>query len=270
MRGVVTAPRFYLLPLLLWLLPESQVSHLQDALVLQLHTNTRARSHTHTHTHRRRVNDEKWGKRRNIRVTRWALGGNGKRKRELAGPVGPAVPVTVPAVYIAWSTCINNGNILNQSSECRKMPKRKAQTGAKIWQAALEASQPSSQPQPNLGIPRNQEPFPIQLFRWHWCACFGECACVHVCVCVCVTAKKFHRSYISEYVWAGLVLFPCPFPFHVHDHVHFVSPCRCPASLFLSLCRSIPVSLTPTWTLQLWHSSHFFFLRCFIFSAKFM
>lgn len=60
MRGVVTAPRFYLLPLLLWLLPESQVSHLQDALVLQLHTNTRARSHTHTHTHRRRVNDEKW------------------------------------------------------------------------------------------------------------------------------------------------------------------------------------------------------------------
>lgn len=60
MRGVVTGPRFYLLPLLLWLLPESQVSHLQDALVLQLHTNTRARSHTHTHTHRRRVNDEKW------------------------------------------------------------------------------------------------------------------------------------------------------------------------------------------------------------------
>lgn len=90
------------------------------------YTPIQGHAHIHTHTHRRRVNDEKWGKRRYIRVTRWALGGNGKRKRELAGPVGPAVPVTVPAVYIAWSTCINNGNILNQSSECRKMPKRKA------------------------------------------------------------------------------------------------------------------------------------------------
>lgn len=83
------------------------------------------RTHYKTHTHSRAVNDEKCAKEKIYALQLWP-------SEEKEKGAGPAVPVTGPAVYIAWSTCINNGNILNQSSDCRKAPKRKAQTGASI------------------------------------------------------------------------------------------------------------------------------------------